>query len=51
MAQAKMAANKEKVAPEEKAPQEVTGNLMPTPEEMPRVRKPSLSTLVFTPNN
>ena len=48
MAQAKFAANKEKISPEVKQLHEVTGDHMPTPDEMPRVRKPSISSLVMS---
>ena len=47
MARAQMA-NKQKIPPEVKQLKQVTGDHMPTPEEMPRIRKPSQSTLVMT---
>lgn len=47
MARAQMAtANKQKQVPEVK---QVTGDHMPTPDEMPRIRKQSQSTLVTGP--
>lgn len=45
MARAKIS-NDDKVSTETEELEKVTGNQMPTPDEMPRVRKLSQSTLV-----
>ena len=46
MAQAKFAADNQKVPRDVKQLDQVTGDHMPTPDEIPRVRKPSISSLV-----